>query len=143
MSLSPERNGSRICGTGLSERTHTAFSLINMLTQVMKDLDEIFSPKELSFVKLNITFFLLNWFYSFIFLLHGWLVTSCVGCADLCSGFYVALTVLVSILLCAVTEELRKHSWSGIPREVRPITWRLLSVRLWPSVLQKHIFLSI
>uniref|UniRef100_A0A667X0Y4 TBC1 domain family, member 22B n=1 Tax=Myripristis murdjan TaxID=586833 RepID=A0A667X0Y4_9TELE len=25
-------------------------------------------------------------------------------------------------------EELRKHSWSGIPREVRPITWRLLSV---------------
>ncbi|XP_034027974.1 TBC1 domain family member 22B isoform X2 [Thalassophryne amazonica] len=23
--------------------------------------------------------------------------------------------------------ELRKHSWSGIPREVRPITWRLLS----------------
>uniref|UniRef100_A0A8C9ZBA9 TBC1 domain family member 22B n=1 Tax=Sander lucioperca TaxID=283035 RepID=A0A8C9ZBA9_SANLU len=24
-------------------------------------------------------------------------------------------------------EELRKHSWSGIPREVRPITWRLLS----------------
>uniref|UniRef100_A0A096MEU1 TBC1 domain family member 22B n=1 Tax=Poecilia formosa TaxID=48698 RepID=A0A096MEU1_POEFO len=27
----------------------------------------------------------------------------------------------------AITEELRKHSWSGIPREVRPITWRLLS----------------
>ncbi|XP_056897626.1 TBC1 domain family member 22B isoform X2 [Takifugu flavidus] len=24
-------------------------------------------------------------------------------------------------------EELRKHSWSGIPREVRPTTWRLLS----------------
>ncbi|KAL4646306.1 TBC1 domain family member 22B isoform X2 [Arapaima gigas] len=24
-------------------------------------------------------------------------------------------------------EELRRHSWSGIPREVRPITWRLLS----------------
>ncbi|XP_062854580.1 TBC1 domain family member 22B isoform X2 [Trichomycterus rosablanca] len=24
-------------------------------------------------------------------------------------------------------EDLRKHSWSGIPREVRPITWRLLS----------------
>ncbi|XP_047450302.1 TBC1 domain family member 22B isoform X2 [Mugil cephalus] len=24
-------------------------------------------------------------------------------------------------------EELRKHSWSGVPREVRPITWRLLS----------------
>ncbi|KAK2850975.1 hypothetical protein Q5P01_007251 [Channa striata] len=24
-------------------------------------------------------------------------------------------------------EELRKHSWSGIPKEVRPITWRLLS----------------
>ncbi|XP_031421739.1 TBC1 domain family member 22B isoform X1 [Clupea harengus] len=24
-------------------------------------------------------------------------------------------------------EELRTHSWSGIPREVRPITWRLLS----------------
>ncbi|XP_057685967.1 TBC1 domain family member 22B isoform X1 [Corythoichthys intestinalis] len=24
-------------------------------------------------------------------------------------------------------DELRKHSWSGIPREVRPITWRLLS----------------
>ncbi|XP_051950331.1 TBC1 domain family member 22B-like isoform X3 [Xyrauchen texanus] len=24
-------------------------------------------------------------------------------------------------------EELRKHSWSGIPREVRPVTWRLLS----------------
>uniref|UniRef100_A0A8D2ZGF6 Rab-GAP TBC domain-containing protein n=1 Tax=Scophthalmus maximus TaxID=52904 RepID=A0A8D2ZGF6_SCOMX len=24
-------------------------------------------------------------------------------------------------------EELRKHSWSGIPIEVRPITWRLLS----------------
>uniref|UniRef100_A0A3P9D568 TBC1 domain family member 22B n=1 Tax=Maylandia zebra TaxID=106582 RepID=A0A3P9D568_9CICH len=23
--------------------------------------------------------------------------------------------------------DLRKHSWSGIPREVRPITWRLLS----------------
>ncbi|XP_076022956.1 TBC1 domain family member 22B isoform X1 [Genypterus blacodes] len=23
-------------------------------------------------------------------------------------------------------DELRKHSWSGIPREVRPITWRLL-----------------
>ncbi|XP_051509480.1 TBC1 domain family member 22B-like isoform X3 [Myxocyprinus asiaticus] len=24
-------------------------------------------------------------------------------------------------------EELRKHSWSGIPRDVRPVTWRLLS----------------
>ncbi|KAK2898034.1 TBC1 domain family member 22B isoform X2 [Channa argus] len=24
-------------------------------------------------------------------------------------------------------EELRKHSWSGMPKEVRPITWRLLS----------------
>ncbi|XP_056628540.1 TBC1 domain family member 22B isoform X1 [Triplophysa dalaica] len=24
-------------------------------------------------------------------------------------------------------EELRKHSWSGMPREVRPVTWRLLS----------------
>ncbi|XP_007892457.1 TBC1 domain family member 22B isoform X1 [Callorhinchus milii] len=24
-------------------------------------------------------------------------------------------------------EELRKYSWSGIPREVRPVTWRLLS----------------
>ncbi|XP_068606209.1 TBC1 domain family member 22B [Brachionichthys hirsutus] len=24
-------------------------------------------------------------------------------------------------------EELRKHSWSGIPKEVRPVTWRLLS----------------
>lgn len=24
-------------------------------------------------------------------------------------------------------EELRTHSWSGIPREVRPVTWRLLS----------------
>uniref|UniRef100_A0A8C4E2G0 Rab-GAP TBC domain-containing protein n=1 Tax=Dicentrarchus labrax TaxID=13489 RepID=A0A8C4E2G0_DICLA len=29
--------------------------------------------------------------------------------------------------LNASSEELRKHSWSGIPREVRPITWRLLS----------------
>lgn len=24
-------------------------------------------------------------------------------------------------------DELRRHSWSGIPREVRPVTWRLLS----------------
>uniref|UniRef100_A0A4W5KN03 TBC1 domain family, member 22B n=1 Tax=Hucho hucho TaxID=62062 RepID=A0A4W5KN03_9TELE len=34
------------------------------------------------------------------------------------------------LLSCPNTdlEELRKHSWSGIPREVRPITWRLLSV---------------
>uniref|UniRef100_A0A3P9A232 Rab-GAP TBC domain-containing protein n=1 Tax=Esox lucius TaxID=8010 RepID=A0A3P9A232_ESOLU len=33
------------------------------------------------------------------------------------------------LLSCPNTdlEELRKHSWSGIPREVRPITWRLLS----------------
>ncbi|XP_072292292.1 TBC1 domain family member 22B-like isoform X2 [Eucyclogobius newberryi] len=32
-------------------------------------------------------------------------------------------------LLCAANtelDELRKHSWSGIPREVRPVTWRLL-----------------
>lgn len=26
------------------------------------------------------------------------------------------------------TEELRKLSWSGIPKPVRPITWKLLSV---------------
>uniref|UniRef100_A0A8C6T856 TBC1 domain family, member 22B n=1 Tax=Neogobius melanostomus TaxID=47308 RepID=A0A8C6T856_9GOBI len=27
-------------------------------------------------------------------------------------------------------DALRKHSWSGIPREVRPVTWRLLSIHI-------------
>uniref|UniRef100_A0A8D3BYW6 Rab-GAP TBC domain-containing protein n=1 Tax=Scophthalmus maximus TaxID=52904 RepID=A0A8D3BYW6_SCOMX len=42
-------------------------------------------------------------------------------------GLLGLLLICLSTLLCAVSEELRKHSWSGIPIEVRPITWRLLS----------------
>lgn len=29
-------------------------------------------------------------------------------------------------------DELRKCSWPGVPREVRPVTWRLLSVSSTP-----------
>uniref|UniRef100_A0A8C9T912 TBC1 domain family, member 22a n=1 Tax=Scleropages formosus TaxID=113540 RepID=A0A8C9T912_SCLFO len=36
-------------------------------------------------------------------------------------------TMLLSSLSLSVAEELRKLSWSGIPRQVRPITWKLLS----------------
>lgn len=35
---------------------------------------------------------------------------------------------------CLFTEELRKLSWSGIPRQVRPITWKLLSVSFTHSI---------
>lgn len=35
---------------------------------------------------------------------------------------------LLFFFLLLFTEELRKLSWSGIPRQVRPITWKLLSV---------------
>ncbi|XP_041859165.1 TBC1 domain family member 22B isoform X2 [Melanotaenia boesemani] len=39
-------------------------------------------------------------------------------------------------------EELRKHSWSGIPREVRPITWRLLSGYLPANKERRELVLS-
>lgn len=39
-------------------------------------------------------------------------------------------------------EELRKHSWSGIPREVRPITWRLLSGYLPANNERRELVLS-
>ncbi len=43
-----------------------------------------------------------------------------------------SLSFWINVALCFVhTEELRKHSWSGIPREVRPVTWRLLSVSIY------------
>ncbi|XP_066559505.1 TBC1 domain family member 22B isoform X2 [Amia ocellicauda] len=38
-------------------------------------------------------------------------------------------------------EELRKHSWSGIPREVRPITWRLLSGYLPANMERRELVL--
>ncbi|KAJ8395106.1 hypothetical protein AAFF_G00035620 [Aldrovandia affinis] len=38
-------------------------------------------------------------------------------------------------------EELRKHSWSGIPREVRPITWRLLSGYLPANMERRDLVL--
>uniref|UniRef100_A0A673YZD5 TBC1 domain family member 22B n=1 Tax=Salmo trutta TaxID=8032 RepID=A0A673YZD5_SALTR len=40
------------------------------------------------------------------------------------------------------TEELRKHSWSGIPREVRPITWRLLSGYLPVNMERRDLVLK-
>ncbi|XP_071774797.1 TBC1 domain family member 22B [Centroberyx gerrardi] len=39
-------------------------------------------------------------------------------------------------------EELRKHSWSGIPREVRPITWRLLSGYLPANMERRELVLK-
>ncbi|XP_028652367.1 TBC1 domain family member 22B [Erpetoichthys calabaricus] len=39
-------------------------------------------------------------------------------------------------------EELRKHSWSGIPKEVRPITWRLLSGYLPANMERREIVLK-
>ncbi|XP_037629663.1 TBC1 domain family member 22B isoform X3 [Sebastes umbrosus] len=39
-------------------------------------------------------------------------------------------------------EELRKHSWSGIPREVRPITWRLLSGYLPANKERRELVLT-
>ncbi|KAM4563033.1 TBC1 domain family member 22B isoform 1-T1 [Odontesthes bonariensis] len=39
-------------------------------------------------------------------------------------------------------EELRKHSWSGIPREVRPITWRLLSGYLPANKERRELVLN-
>ncbi|XP_029975500.1 TBC1 domain family member 22B isoform X1 [Salarias fasciatus] len=39
-------------------------------------------------------------------------------------------------------EELRKHSWSGIPREVRPVTWRLLSGYLPANKERRELVLS-
>ncbi|KAI4885341.1 hypothetical protein NFI96_015578 [Prochilodus magdalenae] len=38
-------------------------------------------------------------------------------------------------------EDLRKHSWSGIPREVRPITWRLLSGYLPANMERRELVL--
>uniref|UniRef100_A0A8C7DYI5 TBC1 domain family member 22B n=1 Tax=Oncorhynchus kisutch TaxID=8019 RepID=A0A8C7DYI5_ONCKI len=38
--------------------------------------------------------------------------------------------------------ELRKHSWSGIPREVRPITWRLLSGYLPVNMERRDLVLK-
>ncbi|KAK3518076.1 hypothetical protein QTP70_033298 [Hemibagrus guttatus] len=38
---------------------------------------------------------------------------------------------------CERSEELRKLSWSGIPRQVRPITWKLLSVSVhWTDIVE-------
>lgn len=63
------------------------------------------------------------------------LVTACWICC---------LSLYLFVLLGAVTEELRKHSWSGMPREVRPITWRLLSVSLMTvSFAISHVLLCI
>ncbi|MCJ8734730.1 hypothetical protein PDJAM_G00238720 [Pangasius djambal] len=39
-------------------------------------------------------------------------------------------------------EDLRKHSWSGIPREVRPITWRLLSGYLPANMERRELVLQ-
>ncbi|XP_023682484.1 TBC1 domain family member 22B isoform X1 [Paramormyrops kingsleyae] len=39
-------------------------------------------------------------------------------------------------------EELRKHSWSGIPREVRPVTWRLLSGYLPANMERRELVLK-
>ncbi|XP_022526337.2 TBC1 domain family member 22B isoform X2 [Astyanax mexicanus] len=39
-------------------------------------------------------------------------------------------------------DELRKHSWSGIPREVRPITWRLLSGYLPANMERRELVLQ-
>ncbi|XP_013871772.1 TBC1 domain family member 22B [Austrofundulus limnaeus] len=39
-------------------------------------------------------------------------------------------------------EELRKHSWSGVPREVRPVTWRLLSGYLPANMERRELVLS-
>ncbi|CAL8366784.1 unnamed protein product [Lota lota] len=39
-------------------------------------------------------------------------------------------------------EELRKSSWSGIPREVRPITWRLLSGYLPANMERRDLVLK-
>uniref|UniRef100_A0A8C7DI95 TBC1 domain family member 22B n=1 Tax=Oncorhynchus kisutch TaxID=8019 RepID=A0A8C7DI95_ONCKI len=48
------------------------------------------------------------------------------------------------LLSCPNTdlEELRKHSWSGIPREVRPITWRLLSGYLPVNMERRDLVLK-
>uniref|UniRef100_A0A8C7P9Z9 Rab-GAP TBC domain-containing protein n=1 Tax=Oncorhynchus mykiss TaxID=8022 RepID=A0A8C7P9Z9_ONCMY len=48
------------------------------------------------------------------------------------------------LLSCPNTdlEELRKHSWSGIPREVRPITWRLLSGYLPANMERRDLVLK-
>uniref|UniRef100_A0A8C5DVS4 Rab-GAP TBC domain-containing protein n=1 Tax=Gouania willdenowi TaxID=441366 RepID=A0A8C5DVS4_GOUWI len=47
---------------------------------------------------------------------------------------------------CASTfllaEELRKHSWSGIPREMRPVTWRLLSGYLPANKERRELVLT-
>uniref|UniRef100_A0AAY4DPC9 Rab-GAP TBC domain-containing protein n=1 Tax=Denticeps clupeoides TaxID=299321 RepID=A0AAY4DPC9_9TELE len=43
--------------------------------------------------------------------------------------------------LNTTAEELRKHSWSGIPREVRPITWRLLSGYLPANMERRELVL--
>ncbi|KAK3540368.1 hypothetical protein QTP70_030112 [Hemibagrus guttatus] len=39
-------------------------------------------------------------------------------------------------------EDLRKHSWSGIPREVRPVTWRLLSGYLPANMERRELVLK-
>lgn len=39
-------------------------------------------------------------------------------------------------------EELRKHSWSGIPKEMRPVTWRLLSGYLPANKERRELVLS-
>lgn len=39
-------------------------------------------------------------------------------------------------------EDLRKHSWSGIPREMRPITWRLLSGYLPANMERRELVLQ-
>uniref|UniRef100_A0A4W4HG18 Rab-GAP TBC domain-containing protein n=1 Tax=Electrophorus electricus TaxID=8005 RepID=A0A4W4HG18_ELEEL len=39
-------------------------------------------------------------------------------------------------------DDLRKQSWSGIPREVRPVTWRLLSGYLPPNMERRELVLQ-
>ncbi|XP_035377893.1 TBC1 domain family member 22B isoform X1 [Electrophorus electricus] len=41
-----------------------------------------------------------------------------------------------------LADDLRKQSWSGIPREVRPVTWRLLSGYLPPNMERRELVLQ-
>lgn len=58
-------------------------------------------------------------------------------------GVHVLFVNPVFFVSLLSTEELRKLSWSGIPKPVRPITWKLLSVSLFGPVRERGLAPSV
>lgn len=58
-------------------------------------------------------------------------------------GVHVLFVNPVFFVSLLSTEELRKLSWSGIPKPVRPITWKLLSVSLFGPARERGLAPSV